>query len=287
MISTGNQVQFRSVCSTVGAMSWQQSNDVEQFVTAAGPLLLRDPCLHTIALTQVENVRARPDGTRFAWWTAADQVVTGAALLAPGFPALLCAAPSDAIAPLMHLWQPAQVSGSTSLAVQAAVTAAAGRSVTVTGAERLFRLAELQTPEVSGSVRTACEQDRDLVLRWFTAFVEEAKRPVREIPRLVADRLAAGHFLLWEDQRLPRSLAATSRPAFGTIRVGPVYTPPGGTRPRVRRGGHRGDHPKGARLRASRIVLFTDLTNPTSNALYPRLGFVPLEDRAVLQISPL
>jgi len=33
---------------------------------------------------------------------------------------------------------------------------------------------------------------------------------------------------------------------------------------------------------AAYLVLFTDLANPTSNALYQRLGYEPIEDRVVL-----
>ena len=32
---------------------------------------------------------------------------------------------------------------------------------------------------------------------------------------------------------------------------------------------------------AAQVLLFTDLANPTSNALYQRLGYEPVEDRAV------
>jgi hypothetical protein len=33
---------------------------------------------------------------------------------------------------------------------------------------------------------------------------------------------------------------------------------------------------------ATEVVLYTDLANPTSNALYERLGYRPVEDRTVL-----
>ncbi|MFG1607450.1 GNAT family N-acetyltransferase [Actinoplanes sp. NPDC049265] len=33
---------------------------------------------------------------------------------------------------------------------------------------------------------------------------------------------------------------------------------------------------------ATDVVLFTDLANPTSNALYQRLGYRPVEDRKVV-----
>lgn len=34
------------------------------------------------------------------------------------------------------------------------------------------------------------------------------------------------------------------------------------------------------------VVLYTDLANPTSNALYQRLGYRPVEDRLVLSFGP-
>jgi predicted GNAT family acetyltransferase len=32
-------------------------------------------------------------------------------------------------------------------------------------------------------------------------------------------------------------------------------------------------------------VLYTDLANPTTNRLYARLGYVPVEDRVVLALE--
>jgi RimJ/RimL family protein N-acetyltransferase len=34
------------------------------------------------------------------------------------------------------------------------------------------------------------------------------------------------------------------------------------------------------------VVLYTDLANPTSNAVYQRLGYRPVEDRVVLSFTP-
>ena len=69
--------------------------------------------------------------------------------------------------------------------------------------------------------------------------------------------------------------------AAGQVRVGPVYTPPG-----LRGQGYAGAVTaavsQAARdAGAGQVLLFTDLANPTSNALYQRLGYQPVEDRAV------
>jgi RimJ/RimL family protein N-acetyltransferase len=72
-----------------------------------------------------------------------------------------------------------------------------------------------------------------------------------------------------------------TRPSAGQVRVGPVYTPPG-----LRGKGYAGAVTcavsQAARdAGASRVLLFTDLANLTSNGLYQRLGYEPVEDRAI------
>ena len=70
-------------------------------------------------------------------------------------------------------------------------------------------------------------------------------------------------------------------PVVGVSRIGPVYTPPE----------HRGKGYAEALTyvvsqdllaRNLRVVLHTDQANPTSNALYQRLGYVPVMDRMTL-----
>jgi len=75
------------------------------------------------------------------------------------------------------------------------------------------------------------------------------------------------------------ALAGLTPPAAGVVRVGPVYTPVGSRR--LGYGGGVTHAVSRAALDAGqRVVLFTDLANPTSNALYPRLGYRPVTDRA-------
>jgi predicted GNAT family acetyltransferase len=77
--------------------------------------------------------------------------------------------------------------------------------------------------------------------------------------------------MIWEDAGAPVSLAAW-RMAAGIGRVGPVYTPP-----EHRRHGY-GAAVTSAATRAvldtgGEPILYTDLANPTSNAVYARLGY--------------
>lgn len=268
-------------------MTWHETTDVEQFLATAGDLLLGDPGRHTVALTVAENVRAQPDGTRFAWWTDEVGEVTGVVSQTPPYPLLLSVVPDEAVRPLVELFEPRAVNGPTALAAQVAAVSAAyrGGPVTLRRAERLHRLGTLTPPVAPGAPRVAGPGDQSLLVRWFDAFIDETGVLPQDTEAAVRERLAFGAFVLWEDDG-PVALAGRTRKAFGAVRIGPVYTPP-----ESRGRGYGGAVTAAATQRAlddgaKDVVLFTDLTNPTSNGLYRRLGFEPVTDRAVLEISP-
>jgi predicted GNAT family acetyltransferase len=80
-------------------------------------------------------------------------------------------------------------------------------------------------------------------------------------------------------------MAGTQRSVAGVVRLGPVYTPPA-----ERRRGFGGAVTAAVSQAAlvagaTDVVLFTDLANPTSNALYQRLGYRPVEDRVLLELT--
>lgn len=257
---------------------WHETDDVQQWLAAVGDLLFAEPGRWSIALTVAA---ADLPGTRWAWWWDGSDV-TGAAMWHPPHPALLTVVPDEALRPLLALWSPPSVSGETAAAVQLAVLA--GGTARVTSAQRLFRLGDLVVPDVPGSARRATLDDRDVVLAWVRAFLSEGG--IAEQPESIVDgRLGNGQFFLWEHDGAPVSLAGHQVPAYGGVRVGPVYTPP-----EHRGRGYGGAVTAAVSARAQElgqeVVLYTDLTNPTSNALYPRLGYVVVSDRAVLEISP-
>jgi predicted GNAT family acetyltransferase len=131
----------------------------------------------------------------------------------------------------------------------------------------------------------ATAADRNLVLAWFAAFSREVHSLGGDRPDAVDDRLSYGGITLWETGGTPVSMAGVTRPVAGMVRVGPVYTPP-----ELRGRGYAGAATAAASRAAlddgvTEVLLFTDLANPTSNALYQRLGYRPIEDRTVLTFN--
>ncbi len=182
-------------------MTWVETDDVEQYLGAAGNLLLADPVLHTVALTIVENCRARPDGTRFAWWQGESGEVTGAVSRTPPYPLLLSVVPDQAVRPLVELFAPDAVSGPTALATQVAAVAArpGGHRIELLSAERLHRLTALQVPSVPGAARLGTPDDLALLVAWFGAFVAESGVLATDVEQAVRERLTWDGFVIWED----------------------------------------------------------------------------------------
>lgn len=154
-----------------------------------------------------------------------------------------------------------------------------GQAHQLTMQMRIHQLIAVQPiATVNGSLRTATEDDRPLLLLWFKAFVEEESASFGEdAERLVDGSLKRQSVYLWEDS-VPVSFACGSQSLPSAARIGPVYTPP-----EYRRKGYatacvaalsqqlldQGCHS---------CFLFTDLANPTSNHIYQTLGYRPICD---------
>ena len=131
---------------------------------------------------------------------------------------------------------------------------------------------------VNGRVRVAAGGDREWLLDMHHAFAQEAgvAWTPQTAQRLVDERLAMAAFRIWNDGG-DVAFAGFTPAGNHAARVAPVYTLPA-----FRRRGY------GAALVGAicadllaagrRVFLVTDVTNPTSNQLYARLGFRPLDD---------
>jgi predicted GNAT family acetyltransferase len=282
---------------TMALMSWHLTEAVDEFLAAAGEFLNAERARNTVVLTVTETRRATgalsPDGTQlFGWWHDDERdAVSGAFLHTPSYPLLLSAMPATAVRALASELADAKqpLTGVNAEEESARAFAAVWRGHT--GADvrtgrrmRLFRLGELAWPEPApdGEARAATRTDRDLVISWFDAFARDVNDPERDHEKEADERLSYGGITLWQVDGAPVSMAGVTRTVGGMVRVGPVYTPPG----------QRG-HGYAAAATAtvskaalsagiSDVVLYTDLANPTSNAIYQRIGYRPVEDRLVL-----
>ncbi|MFD3543024.1 GNAT family N-acetyltransferase [Streptomyces sp. NPDC058662] len=274
-------------------MTWTFSTDLAAYLTAAGPAVAAQPVVNTVLLTTADALERRGPHAFgaadpfFGWWTAPDGTVAAGLLCTPPHPLLLGALPAGAVRALADALatEPllAGVSGFNARRPDADALAGAWTRPARVGEEiRLYRLAAPVAPDPvpAGSARTAAEADLPLLLEWMAAFHQEAGGAGRASEAALRDRLSYGGLVLWEHGGAPVSLASFSRPIGSAARVGPVYTPPG-----LRGRGYAGGvtHAAGAAAYAagaSEVLLFTDLANPTSNRLYLRLGYTPVEDRA-------
>jgi predicted GNAT family acetyltransferase len=283
-------------------MSWTLTDSAHDYLAAAGDFLRADPVRNTIPLTVAETVRVR--GPRafgeiaplFGWWRRPDGEIAAALLHTPPYPVLLTALPEDSARPLAEklIARRREVRGVNAEEGNAAAFAAVWAGLTGAGAEeflrsRLYSLGELRPPEPppGGAARLAADADRDLLSLWLAAFSEEISDEAgRDGDELIDDRLSYGGLTIWESGGAPVSLAGVNRPVAGTVRVGPVYTPP-----EHRRLGYGGAATAAVSRTAldsgaDNVVLYTDQANPASNALYQRLGFDPVEERVVLRFRP-
>jgi len=282
-------------------MTWTTTEHAQEFLDAAGTLLRADAASNTVLLTAAVSVAAHgpavygDDLPLFGWWATADGPVDGAFIHTPPFPAVLSHLPSAAVDPLAKMLagsgRPlAGVSAADSLAEAFAAAWCARRDAIAEIALRLrlYRLATLREPEhpPPGRPDVATVADGVLVRDWIEAFARETGA-VMGASRTLDDRLAAGSMTIWRDARgTPVALAGYSREVDGVRRLGPVYTVEG-----HRRHGYGAAVTAVACRRAldggtSQLLLYADIDNPTSNTLYQRLGFEPVEDRVALRFKP-
>jgi RimJ/RimL family protein N-acetyltransferase len=282
-------------------MPWFLSDSLPEYSATVGGLLARRPAQHTILLGAIETLRAA--GTRafgaiaplFGWWQEPDGEVSAAFLHTPPFPVALTSVPVPAAVALAQALaaRARAVGGVNADPGSAEAFARAWHELTGDTSElrmrsRLFQLGGLRWPDPRppGQARVAGPADRSLLIAWSEAFHREAQSGPEDVVSMVDDRLSYRGLSLWEDAGQPVSMAGLTRITAGQARVGPVYTPPG-----LRGRGYAGALTcvvsQAARdAGADRVLLFTDLANPTSNALYQRLGYQPLEDRAVWSFHP-
>jgi predicted GNAT family acetyltransferase len=146
--------------------------------------------------------------------------------------------------------------------------------------QRVYELREVVHPAYPpGEFRQAAASDVDVARQWARAFHRDCFDDGREAQsvRAAEEKLKGGDLFFWVDG-VPRSMAATTRPTPHGAAISFVYTPPSNRR--------RGYGTAVVARLSQRLLdegkqfttLYTDLSNPTSNSIYGRVGYTGVAD---------
>jgi len=266
--------------------------DVQVFEHRGLAWMERDPLLNTLPATIARSVMAglyRGDWAPPVWITieSDDHQPIGAAVRTPPRNMVVPAVPTE-LASVLAEFMFDRSEGEDLPGVNGPVEAArafADRWAELTGCDvrtetnlRLYRLDRLDPPSDPGDAwRLATRDDGDLCFGWFEAFAAETTASAPPQRRDVVARVDGRRLGLWHVDGRPVSLADWTVPASGVVRVGPVYTPP------EQRGRGYGTASTAAATAGilsagAQPCLFTDLSNPTSNSIYQRIGYRAVTD---------
>ncbi|MDE0316781.1 MAG: GNAT family N-acetyltransferase [Candidatus Poribacteria bacterium] len=145
---------------------------------------------------------------------------------------------------------------------------------------RVFEARSVANLPISpGRLRFAHHNDHPLMAKWIAALSEAVGEPTSfDGAKSRAEKLITDQQLYIWDNNGPVSIAGVSRPMKNGVTIGVVYTPP--------------EHRKNGYATSSVLLLtkkllsdgysfcslYTDLSNPTSNSIYTKIGYVPIGD---------
>ena len=254
--------------------------DVLATTDPAEVLLATDPVRTNVVGTLLRQRSASGDAGRY--WVVRPDDPLGVGFQSPlNFSVSVTPMPDDAVDALVDAARDAGVvfpgvtgDAATASRFAGAWTERTRSSATPESGQRIYEVDVVRPPTgVPGSLRVADASDRDLLVDWLGWFAEDTGEPVDPLTT-VERRLPLGELFVWMDERhdQPVSMAALTPPMAGVVRVQAVYTP------RHRRG--RGYASAcvaavsaSARAAGDRCILYTDMSNPTSNAIYRSLGY--------------
>ncbi|WP_405818328.1 GNAT family N-acetyltransferase [Streptomyces sp. NBC_01390] len=274
---------------------WYLTDDVHDFLAHAGDFLRSRPALHTTALTTLEKLRTGgadapvTEDPVFGRLEEAGRVTAAFYRLTPHrilSTTSLTPEQADGLAAHLVTLGHRLPGVSAEIAAATAFAEAWQRHTGATPAFRnrihLYRLGTLTPPEPipAGRGRLVGAEDHEHLMRWCREAAEEFGEDVtinaETWPRT---RFGEKRYTYWETpDGTPVSMAGVNPLVGGQVRVDPVYTPA-----QLRGRGYAGavtvEVTRAALAAgATDVVLYTDPANPTSNALYRRIGYRLLTD---------
>ncbi|MET7293369.1 GNAT family N-acetyltransferase [Streptomyces griseoloalbus] len=281
---------------------WHLTEDVDEFLARAGDFLRSRPGRHVMALTWAERLRTRGAdafGTEAPVFGVLERAGEVHATFHRLTPRALCPTPltpeqADALAAhlaaLGHSLPCVSADHDTATAFAEAWQRHTGATPKLRDTRlRLYRLGTLTPPEPlpAGRSRVLGEQDLQEVMFWCGEFAKAVGEDVTiDAGTWAGTRYADKRYTLWETpDGTPVSVAGMNPLIGGQIQVDVVYTPA-----HLRGHGYAGavtaEVSRAALAAGARdVVLFADRSNPTSNALYQRLGYRTLTDWSAYDFS--
>ncbi|MEV6285422.1 GNAT family N-acetyltransferase [Kribbella sp. NPDC051770] len=266
-------------------MTTRATDDPGEFRATVFPFLERDPVLHTILLSNVEQrAEAGPQPGESVFVSVHDEsgAVVGAAMRTPGR-AVHVGGLDARYAAEVAAGYAEQVPDAPGVAGNRAAAEAfaarwrelRGESATETMGFRLHKLDELTRLQADGGPRPATADEAQLAAEWvaidFDDEIEGSNLAWAE------QQIADGTLWFWEVDSTPVSMVGHHLPIFGVCRVGPVYTPD-----EFRGNGYAGAltaYVSGEIVASgNQACLFTDLANPTANKIYRLAGYRAIAD---------
>ncbi|MFI9155888.1 GNAT family N-acetyltransferase [Streptomyces sp. NPDC053367] len=280
---------------------WHLTDDLDAFLARTDAFLRSRPVLHNTPLTVFEKLRTegvRAHGEQppvFGHLERRGEVRAVFYRLPPRGLSVTPLSPgqADGLAARLVALGYALPSIGAEESTAAAFASAWQRHTGATPAPRvrlhLYRLGTLTPPEPfpAGRGRLVDEERHEQLMRWCGEFAADVGEDVTIDAATWADtRFAEKRYTFWETpDGTPVSMAGVNPMVAGMVRVDPVYTPA-----RLRGRGYAGAvtvEVSRAALAAGaeEVVLYTDAANPTSNALYQRLGYVRVADWAAYDFT--
>jgi GNAT superfamily N-acetyltransferase len=268
----------------------------DRFRERVWPFLAADAVVRTLPMTILDAaVNGIYSAAVLASVEDANGAVTGCALQTPPYNLIVAADSADDVRALAHGLQGRPdvalpgVVGMRPWGEEFAAVWCEGQGCVASEdrASRLFRLDTLVPPrQTTGSARAATADDLDLVVSWMEAFaLEVGGAPAHNARRNTEARIDGGRLMVWQTVDAVVSFLGHSPVLADHARIGPVYTPPE----------HRGaGYASNLVAYASQVLLdlgavptlFTDVANPTSNAIYQAIGYTPVADASEITFSP-
>jgi len=142
--------------------------------------------------------------------------------------------------------------------------------------QMVFELTEVKlNPDIEGKLEKGRIDQLDQIAPWMQAFYREAMHADNDefAYQTAKSKIELGELYLWSLNGVPQTVCCASRPTPNGITLNFVYTPPASRR--------QGLATKIVAEVSSKMLeegyrfcsLFTDLSNPTSNSIYKKIGY--------------